>query len=56
MEFVGIVGKMHRRKKKKTETSVERTPGQKVEAQRTKDERIRIRVQGYGHSCHLKGP
>lgn len=55
MEFVGIVGKMHRRKKK-TETSVERTPGQKVEAQRTKDERIRIRVQGHGHSCHLKGP
>lgn len=40
----GGVGKTHRQK---METSVERTSGQKVEAQRTKDERIRIRVRGH---------
>lgn len=35
-------GKCWKKCKEKVGTSVERTPGQKVEAQRTKDEHIRI--------------
>lgn len=48
---------MMKKSKEKVETSVERAPGQKAEAQTEyKDYHIRIWIQGLGHSWHLKSP